>query len=273
MHSFIRRRSAIGGVALGALACPVRRRHDVGPARTDAAAPTGPTSTADTSSYETTPPVGSGTDGPLEHRLLRLVEPERLQPGGLRRHQPGGRRRRQRHGEIFDGESNADPVQPDRGRRRLGPLRRLRHRAQRPGRHRRPPRGAQRRSDGDGAVPIGPDLRRSSRNRRDITAADPVSVQARAAARTSSRSAPTSIPAAPSSSSASCSSRSTTSGCKSFKEVPRSAPQHPNVATAEGQLLQDVSLTAMQDILQFGPRVRGALLSTSPAPSPAPSSR
>ena len=58
MHSFIRPRSALVGVALGALALP-------GVAAGTTAAPPGTDATSDTSSYETTPPVGSGTDGPL----------------------------------------------------------------------------------------------------------------------------------------------------------------------------------------------------------------
>ena len=232
MHSFIRPRSALVGVALGALALP-------GVAAGTTSAPPGSDAAFGHLLLRHHAAGRLRHRRPAQHRLLRLVEPERLQPGGLRRHQPGGRGRRQRHGrDLRRRVQRRDPVQPDRGRRRLGPLRRLRHRAQRPGRHRPGrPGGARRRSDGDGAVPDrARTWSRSSRNSTGMITAAGVGVGVRLAPppRTSSRSVPTSIPAAWSSSSASCSSRSTTSASSRSRRCSIRTPTSRSSPPARG---------------------------------------
>ena len=108
MHSFIRPRSALVGVALGALALPgVAAGTTSAPPGTDAA-PSGSDATSDTSSYETTPPVGSGTDGPLSIAFFASSS----QNGYNQAVYDGINQAADADGnvtaEIFDGEFNAE---------------------------------------------------------------------------------------------------------------------------------------------------------------------
>ena len=103
MHSFIRPRSALVGVALGALALP-------GVAAGTTAAPTRHRRRRSQrpSSYETTPPVGSGTDGPFSIAFFASSS----QNGYNQAVYDGINQAADADGnvtaEIFDGEFNAE---------------------------------------------------------------------------------------------------------------------------------------------------------------------
>ena len=249
MRSFIRPRSALVGVALGALALP-------GVAAGTTAAPPGTDATSDTSSYETTPPVGSGTDGPLSIAFFASSS----QNGYNQAVYDGINQAADADGnvtaEIFDGEFNAetqfnqiedvvasgrfdgyvivpnDPVG-------IAPA-------------------AQEALDAGPTAtalfPIGPDLETLEPQLDGmITAAGAVSVQARAAAEDVVTFCADIDPCRVVILIGQLQFPFDNLRLESFKEV---LDPHANiqiVATGEGQYSQDVSLTAMQDILQSNP--------------------